>query len=65
MTVVSLVDLVTDRGQLFLVWLEEPSFSHIIGNPKESDRSKDQRYCAFNLPAQRKRLNVNATVLTT
>jgi hypothetical protein len=65
MTVVPLVDLVTDRGQLFLVWLEEPSFSHVVRNPKESDRSKDQRYCAFDLPAQRKRLNDNETVLTT
>lgn len=64
MTVISLVDLVTDRGELFLVWLEEPSFSHIIRYPEESDRSKDQRYCAFDLGLSGD-LEDDETVLTT
>jgi len=40
MIVVSLVHLVPDRSKIPLVWLEEPSCSHVVGDPEKGDRTE-------------------------
>lgn len=48
-TVVSLVDLVPNHSEVLLVRFQEPSLSHIIRDPKEGNRTEDQRDSAFHL----------------
>lgn len=49
MIVVPLIDLVTNGRELFFMGLEEPGFSHIVGDPEKGDRTKYQRDSTLNL----------------